>query len=55
MIHAVVPIFIAVQQPLAANVRDPVAPVPASVMVSVAIAIVSVLIMLTNEITVPTA
>ena len=53
MIQAVVPILIAVQVPFAANVRDPVVPVPANVMVSVVMAMVTVLIIFTKLITVP--
>jgi len=52
-IQVVVSTFKAVQHPYAANVRDPVAPVPARYMVSVVMAIVTVLIKFTNEITVP--
>ncbi len=54
IIHDVVAIFSAVAMPFAARVRDPVVPVPANVMVSDVMAIVTVLIWLTKVMAVPT-
>jgi hypothetical protein len=52
--HVVEVSFTAVATPYAARVRDPVVPGPAKYIVSVVIAIVTVLIMFTKVITVPT-
>lgn len=54
MIHLVDVILRAVAMPLAASVREPVVPAPINVMVSVVIAIVTVLTSLTKVIAVPT-
>jgi hypothetical protein len=54
MIHEVEVTLTAVAMPYAASVREPVVPAPARYIVSVVIAIVTVLIMLMNVIAVPT-